>query len=449
VKEEKPDKFRALMPMASMHHASTQTTNHKVNTNKKNSPNKLSGAFHNWYRSVLGYTEDLVAQLLSQLLLDSRTKIIDPFCGSGTTLVECMKQGIDCVGIDANPASFFVSQVKTDWSLRGDRLLELCSDISERYPRVLRNNSSHRRDPTYIYLETSGMIERGWISLLPLHKAVALKLCILNLKTTKKYKNALMLALIAEVIHGASNVRFGPELYCGKSREDHDVLLGFHERVECMALDLSESTKINAGIADIFLGDSRDCSHVLGGLCAEPFTAVITSPPYPAEHDYTRNARLELAFLEEVTDRESLRRIKRRMIRSHTKGIYKGDIDAQLVEDNRLVQSIVRTLKHKVQDKNHGFARLYPKVVQEYFGGIKHHLLSIKPFLSPRSRCAYIVGDQSSYLQVHIPTAEIFSSVAAEVGFKTIEIQHWRKRWSTKTNKELDENILILEVPGA
>jgi hypothetical protein len=181
--------------------------------------------------------------------------------------------------------------------LRGDRLLELCNDIREQYPRALQDNSSHRRDPTFIYLETSGMIERGWISLLPLHKAITVKSCIYNLKSTKKYKNALMLALIAEVIHGASNVRFGPELYCGKSREDHDVLLGFCERVERMALDLGESTKINAGIADVFLGDSRECSHVLDGLCAGPFTGVITSPPYPTEHDYTRNARLELAYL--------------------------------------------------------------------------------------------------------------------------------------------------------
>jgi len=432
-----------------MHHNLTEPSVLGTHIKGASYTDKLNGAFHNWYRSVLGYKEDLVAQLLSQLPFNSRTKIIDPFCGSGTTLIECMKRGIDCVGIDANPASFFVSRVKTDWSLRGDRLLQLCNDIRERYPRALRDNSSHRRDPTYVYLETSGMIERGWISLLPLHKSVAVKSCILNLKTTKKYKNALMLALIAEVIHGASNVRFGPELYCGKSREDHDVLLGFCERVERMALDLGESNKINAGSADVFLGDSRECSHVLDGLCAGPFTGVITSPPYPTEHDYTRNARLELAFLEEVSDRESLRRIKKRMIRSHTKGIYKGDKDAQLVEANRLVQSIVRILKRKVRDKDHGFARLYPKVVQEYFGGIKHHLLSIKPFLSPSCRCAYIVGDQSSYLQVYIPTAEILSSVAAEVGFKTLEIRRWRKRWSTKTSKALDENILILEVPGA
>jgi len=409
----------------------------------------LNGAVHNWYRTVLGYSEDLVSQELTRLADGGRVSVIDPFCGSGTTLVECIKRGIHCVGIDASPASYFATKVKINWSLRSRRLLELCDRVGEGYPKELRDRSSLQRDPTYVYLKSSGMIERGWISLPPLQKALAIKFCIAKLRTASKYRDALTLALIAEVTHGASNVKFGPELYCGESRDDHDVLSGFCERVQQMATDLDIVAGIDAGIAEVFLGDSRECSGLLEGVCAGAFTGVISSPPYPTEHDYTRNARLELAFLEEVSDRESLRRIKKRMIRSHTKGIYKEDRDAELVEANDAVQKIVRTLRRKVRYKDHGFARLYPKVVQEYFGGMKRHLVSITPVLSPSSRCAYILGDQSSYLRVHIPTAEIVSSIAAEVGFKTLEIKCWRKRWSTTTSRELDENILILEAPGA
>lgn len=445
--EVNPAKLTPFVSPDSMRHKESEPANYTSSIKANSNPDEPSGTIHNWYRTVLGYSEDLVSRLLEELPFDLRTNIVDPFCGSGTTLVECMKRGIDCVGIDANPASFFISQVKTNWSLRGDRLSELCNEIRELYPRALRNTSSRRRDPTYVYLESSGMIERGWISPLPLHKALTIKSCIQNLKTTKKYRNALMLALIAEVTYGASNVRFGPELYCGESKDDHDVLLGFCKRVQQMASDLDRVTGIDSGIAEVFLGDSRECSRVLDGVCKGSFAGVISSPPYPTEHDYTRNARLELVFLEEVSDRESLRRIKKRMIRSHTKGIYKQDSDAKLVEANDSVQSIVRTLKRKVRYKNHGFARLYPKVVEEYFGGMKQHLMSIKPVLSPASRCAYILGDQSSYLRVHIPTAEVLSSVAAEVGFKTLEIRRWRKRWSTTTCRELDENILILESP--
>jgi len=58
--------------------------------------------------------------------------------------------------------------------------------------------------------------------------------------------------------------------------------------------------------------------------------------------------------------------------------------------------------------------------------------------------CAYVLGDQSSYLGVHIPTAEIIRDLAYEVGFGGASIEHWRSRWSTATSKKMEEHILVL-----
>lgn len=308
----------------------------------------------------------------------------------------------------------------------------------------LRRKAEFRRDPTYLYLESTGMIERGWISPEPLRKAIAIKISISDLHTSEKYKNALMLALIAEVINSASNVKFGPELYCGPAKVDSDVFSGFVERIRFIAKDLDSVAALSYGNAKVFQGDARECYNLLRNAAPGPYAAVICSPPYPAEHDYTRNSRLELAFLENISDRQSLQAIKKRMIRSHTKGVYKGDNDGVLVSNNRTLNAIVREVKDKVKHKKHGFARLYPTVVKEYFGGMKRHLISIKGLLSPGAQCAYVLGDQSSYLRVHIPTARILSSIAEEAGFETVEIRHWRSRWSSTTSREIDENILIL-----
>jgi hypothetical protein len=103
------------------------------------------------------------------------------------------------------------------------------------------------------------------------------------------------------------------------------------------------------------------------------------------------------------------------MIRSHTKGIYKGDRDASFVRENPKVKAIVKEVEQKIEGKTYGFARLYPRVVQEYFGGMKRHLKHIRRFLCRGARCAYILGDQSSYLRVHIPTADILSGIAEVV----------------------------------
>ena len=77
----------------------------------------LNGEVHNWYRLVLGYSDRTVAFLLDRLGVRKGDCVLDPFCGAGTTLVECMKRGIDCVGVDANPSSCFAATVKTDWGL--------------------------------------------------------------------------------------------------------------------------------------------------------------------------------------------------------------------------------------------------------------------------------------------------------------------------------------------
>jgi len=51
--------------------------------------------------------------LESDVLADRRGVVLDPFCGSGTVLVEALAAGRPCVGVDLNPVAVRVAQVKT------------------------------------------------------------------------------------------------------------------------------------------------------------------------------------------------------------------------------------------------------------------------------------------------------------------------------------------------
>ena len=139
------------------------------------------------------------------------------------------------------------------------------------------------------------MIERGWISPEPLRKVLVLKASILALRTNGQYKDALMLGLLSEAVNGASNVRFGPELYCATAKTDSDVFGGFSRRILMMIDDLKERRAPTGAKARIFEGDARSYYDMLRFFGKERFSAVISSPLYPAEHDYTRNGRLKLA----------------------------------------------------------------------------------------------------------------------------------------------------------
>jgi hypothetical protein len=256
-----------------------------------------------------------------------------------------------------------------------------------------------------------------------------------------------LLALIAEVVAVSSNVKFGPELYCGPQKKDSEVLEGLVDRVKKIASDLKKVRVLPGSSVSVIEGDARNCHSLLSKFGLTNIAAVISSPPYPTEHDYTRNTRLELAFLEHVSDVKSLQLIKRKMIRSHTKNIYNDDSDSKHVTKDADVQALATELRKRVAGKKNGFARLYPTVVTEYFGGMKRHLSDLYKVLAPGAPCALVLGDQASYQQVHIPTATLLASIALEAGFENVALKHWRNRWSTRTASNIKEHILILRKP--
>jgi hypothetical protein len=383
--------------------------------------------------------------MIKEFQLKAGDNVIDPFCGSGTTAVECKKRGINACAVDANPASRFAAQVKTNWNLIPEKLASHAAKIAVSARRMRTSYANLKLDPTYRYAAEQGLLERGWILEENLLDILSLKVCIKALPVGSAYKRAMMLATMNQLVQGAANVRFGPELYCIKRSDRIDSIAGFQKRVGTMVEDLKIGRLCTSGKCAIILGDSRSLGKEWLPVPKGGFDAVICSPPYPTEHDYTRNGRLELAFLEHVSDRETLRKIKRSMIRSHTKGIYVTDQDEQFIQSHERITRLAKRIDKKAKEKEYGFARLYGRVTKEYFGGMKRHFTTIRPLLKKGAFCAYVVGDQASYFQTKIKTADILRELAEEAGFQVVEIRVWRKRWATTTQRFLRENILILK----
>jgi hypothetical protein len=86
---------------------------------KNGKQNKLmphDRAAHDWYRFVLSFPPHLVRQYIERFNLDHKSILLDPFCGTGTTLVECKKRGIPSIGVEAHPMACLASCVKTSLS---------------------------------------------------------------------------------------------------------------------------------------------------------------------------------------------------------------------------------------------------------------------------------------------------------------------------------------------
>lgn len=79
------------------------------------------------------FIAELPRTLLSILSVPSGTAVLDPFCGSGTTLVECQRRGLPSVGIDLNPIACLMTRVKTSPQPKGlDEVAHVVIDLARR-----------------------------------------------------------------------------------------------------------------------------------------------------------------------------------------------------------------------------------------------------------------------------------------------------------------------------
>ena len=408
--------------------------------------NKLQSrdrAVHDWYRFVLSYPPHLVRHYLEQFALPDGATVLDPFCGTGTTMVEAKKTGLGSVGVEAVPMSHFACRTKVQWELD----LQILSQAKE---QVLREASQRiETGPRLGFtLEQKLIILKNSIDELPLHKCLVLKE-IISAIPSQPVKDVLNLALAYVAVYDASNLKFGPEVGIRRrKRLDADVLDRWRTKVEQMAQDLSMVRELSRVPAHCYRGDARALRSL---LAPNSIDAIITSPPYPNEKDYTRTTRLESVLLGFLKNKHDLRAFKQALIRSNTRNVYTVDDDDRFLA----AQSPITYLAQEIEDrrlalnKTSGFERLYHRVTTLYFGGMKRHLQELQPALKTGAQLAYVVGDQASFFQIMIRTGELLAEIAEEVGYVVKGRDLFRTRLATATGEQLREEVVLLEWHGA
>ena len=177
---------------------------------------------------------------------------------------------------------------------------------------------------------------------------------------------------------------------------------------------------------------------------------MITSPPYPNEKDYTRTTRLESVILGFINSKQELRQLKKRLVRSNTRGVYKGDDDDQWIVQHPEIQRIADDIEKRRLElgKDSGFERLYGKVTRLYFGGMARHFAELRRVLRPGAQLAYVVGDQASYLRIMIRTGKLLANIASALGYEVMGIDLFRTRLATATKEHLREEVVMLRWNG-
>ncbi|OUC12183.1 MAG: DNA methyltransferase [Alkalinema sp. CACIAM 70d] len=402
-------------------------------------------AAHDWYRFVLSFPAHLVQEYLNKFAIGADQTMLDPFCGTGTTVVEGKKLGIASVGVEANPMAWFAGSVKLDWTPEPAELLQQAQQIADRATAVVQQETQLRELPE----EANKLLLKNSISPRPLHKLLVLKGVLEGLEsgTDRAVDRHLKLALARTAVSDVSNLYFGPEVGVGKAKADADVVGAWLDRVQAMAEDLHYLKTLPSVAATVHHGDSR---NILPLLAPQSIDTIITSPPYPNEKDYTRTTRLESVLLGFLQTKADLRSLKQGLLRSNTRNVYAADQDDQWVAKHPEIQRIAQEIEQRRIDlnKTSGFERLYHRAVKLYFGGMAKHLADLRTVLRPGAQLAYVVGDQKSYLQVMIRTGELLAHVAEGLGYEVMDIDLFRTRIATATKEQMREEVVLLRWPG-
>jgi hypothetical protein len=399
-------------------------------------------AFHDWYRFVLSYPPHLVRDYIEKFGLGGDAVILDPFCGTGTTLVEAKQQGIAAVGVEATPMSHFASSTKVQWAVNHDTLAAMQARVLERAMERVDQSPQLGFTP-----EQMAITLKNAISAQPLHQCLVLKAAIAAAPDSPE-RNVLNLALATVAVQDASNLKFGPEVGIRRRKRDTvDVLGAWQAKVEQMRADLALTQDLARVATHCHRGDARQISAL---LAPQSIDAVITSPPYPNEKDYTRTTRLESVLLGFLNNKQDLRHFKQALIRSNTRNVYKVDDDDRVLAGDSPIMQLAQAIEAKrvALNKTSGFERLYHRVTSLYFGGMKRHLAQLQPALKPGAQLAYVVGDQASFFQVMIRTGALLAEVATEVGYEVEGIDLFRTRIATATGEQLREEVVLLKWPG-
>ncbi len=423
--------------------------------NGSNHVNVEDQRFHDWYRFVLAFPPHLVRKYFAEFELGETSTVLDPFCGTGTTVVEAKLNHLQGIGLEANPLPCFATRVKTNWSIDPGALQKGAEEIARQADDALRAQGidddlllSSTTDMALrdLDVESKRLLIGNSISPLPLHKTLVL-LDALNLHEDQPYFDYARLALAKALVTSIGNLRFGPEVGVGKVKEDAPVISAWMNEVQQMVVDLQSIEAADYPQSEVFLSDARRVSHVLPPQSVD---AVITSPPYPNEKDYTRTTRLESVILGFYKNNPELREHKRRLLRSNTRGVYQADDDDQWLAEFPDIERLAERIEARRVElgKTSGFEKLYGRVTRLYFGGMARHLMELRHVLRPGARLAYVVGDQASYLRVMIRTGQLLGEIAEQLGYELIRIDLFRTRFATATQAELREEVVILRWPG-
>ena len=367
---------------------------------------------YGWLRLTPAYSVHLVRELLQARSLPELS-VLDPFCGTGTTLLTCAELGIGCATLDVNPFLVWLARAKT--AKYSAKSLSRADALVEEMSRAARARGNAP------WLPALFQIEKWWGK--PALHALGRAFAVLqHSDADTKARDLAKLAFCRSLITSA-NVSFGhqsmsfaqdPQNTANAAR----VSLALREAFTPIAK--AAAVALPSGQRSVHLGDARTVANHVGKAA---FGTVVTSPPYANRMSYVRELRpymYWLGYLDLPSDA--------------------GELDWQAIggtwgsATSRVAawQSTHKSPLDELDAITFKIARhsdVLARYVAKYFVDMLLHAKSLSGVVARGGQVHYVVGN-SKFFDVVLPVERIFAQIFERCGFRGATVTTLRKRTS-------------------
>ena len=409
-----------------------------------------SGA-HGWHRYVGRFPAQLVRAICNFFDLSENDLLLDPFCGSGTTLVEARLLGIPALGIEISPLSAMISRVKSgfdvDTSNIEKHITSLGKFYQEKYEGFLNGKDIHK----YTYEEiiardgnsiTSFSNYDKWFTKEALLGVSIVVEYILKVKNNKYISELIATALSAKMRSiGNVDVDVVRAEYRKTPRENVDVLKLVISHLRKMIRSIKEmNVSHNSTIKNADTINVIESSCLSADIADNSISAVITSPPYGVESlSYLRTHLLSFRALEPLL------------------GVDPYNFSQDVIGSEYLLEANFDINTLKVIKKSPECARFFTKLLSKeeikgtrnralmmlkFFEDMDNLVIKFSHWLKVGGKVAFVIGNKKISDSI-IPTDKIITEIFEANGFTYIsEIAHKLKTNNSNSKVPWQDRII-------
>lgn len=389
--------------------------------------------------------------------------LLDPFCGSGTTLIEGMRLGLSVAGIDQNPLAAWMSAVKVaTQALAGESgLVARFDDVADAM-RVAMKDAQHG-SPVQApgdLSDVDGDYLTRWFPPQVLSALwAALEVCRDEETVVGQVAELCLSNVVREVSWQLPEDlrvrRRGPDWEPPSVAE---LFADSAERGRRALVELERATPIDveAFRAEVILGSSRDRATVKDAW-GHGRRLAVTSPPYATALPYIDTDRLSIVLLG-LAPAGHIRGIEQDLTGSRewtTRASRNWDQARQ--ENASLLPPVIMDLLDRIEAINKrtgaGFRRLaVPSLLYRYFSHMGETMAALSASMRPGEHVVMVVGANrtgSGDHQTTIATPDLLGHLAALRGFEyseLIPLQAWKRFAMHSKNSTHTEEAIVLTV---